>query len=157
MRRGASLSSQPNFNVGNSLHSPKNFNLTHCFIPFGTDSCAVLLCSVEQLPFSPCIWLFSSNGQCYCQVLKIHHLHLLLLCITLSGVQQSFRFFHICYSYLSGIKLQLPGTSVGLALFQTRQEARQPPLIFHFIYMELQTHSKKSQTTEENLNSLKSS
>lgn len=97
MRRGVSLSSQPNFNVGNSLHSPKNFNLTHRFIPFGIDSCITLLCSVEQLPFSPYTWLFSNNGQCYCQVLKIHHLHLLLLCITLSGVQQSFQFF---FSYL---------------------------------------------------------
>lgn len=137
MRRGVSLSSQPNFNVGNSLHSPKNFNLTHRFIPFGIDSCITLLCSVEQLPFSPYTWLFSNNGQCYCQVLKIHHLHLLLLCITLSGVQQSFQFFffHICYSYLSGIKLQLPGTSVGLAPFQTRQEAIQSLLIFHFLFM----------------------
>lgn len=125
--------SQPNFNVGNSLHSPKNFNLTHCFIPFGTGSCVTLLCSVEHLPFSPHAWLFSNNGQCYCQVLKIHHLHLLLLCLTLSGVQGSFHFFHICYSYLSGIKWQLPGTSVRLALCQIRQEAIQSLLIFHFL------------------------
>jgi len=44
-------------------------------------------------------------------------------------------FFHICYSYLSGIKLQLPGTFVGLVLRQIRQEAMQSFLIFHFLFM----------------------
>lgn len=136
--------------MGNSLNSPKIFNSTQHFIP------RFLLCSVEQLPFSPYTWLFSSNGQCYCQVLKIHHLHLLLLCILCLGCRGAcFFFFYEKDSYLSGIKLQLPGTSVGLALHQIRQEAMHSLLIFHFLFMSLLTYARRAQKTKEYLRSLK--